>query len=142
MAGVSLSRYLSEAATRPWAWGEFDCLLFLADWVERSTGIDPAGEYRGVYHDECSARRLIKSVGGIAALVERCAARVGFIETQAPRRGDIGLVRVGLKRFRERIIMVPMGAICLRPALWAIKPADGHQIMAQSFPLIRAWSRA
>lgn len=138
-ADKRLPDYLSAVTARRWAWGECDCLIFLADWLERATGIDPAGEYRGGYDDERGARRVIQAAGGIFALVDRCAARAGLQDVLPSLvcPGDIGLVQVPLKPWRDRMINVPCGAICLRRDLWAVRTREG--VSAMAFPLLRAW---
>lgn len=134
-----LLNFLRAAARQPFRWGEFDCCLFFADWIELRCGIDPAFDLRGMYSTEREMRRLVKARGGIMRLVGESVARAGYLPTTQPMLGDIGLVRIGLKRWRDRLIMGPCGAIHIGGNLWAIKSADQGQLAIQPFPLLQAW---
>jgi hypothetical protein len=164
MAGVRalsapFDEYLCAAGRRHWAWGEIDCFLFVADWVERITGIDCAGDYRGTYTSEREARRLIKDNGGPIAFADALLGRAGCVATEHPKAGDVALVRLVFGRGavpqaslvfprlvedvlppRRRIILGPVGAICRRPQLWAVKPSDAPGLAFGNFPVIRAWA--
>lgn len=135
----ALSDYLSGALDREWSWGRLDCLLFCADWVRATTGVDPAGEFRGTYRDERAGRRLIKAQGGIEMLAAKCMEGRGFARTVRPLVGDIGLVRVPILLWRGRTVAAPVGAICLGPRMWAIKTKVRGEMVARDFPLIAAW---
>lgn len=134
---AELDRYVHAAMARRWAWGEVDCFLFVADWVERATGLDPAGVWRGAYTTEREARRLMKRHGGPLALAARGLAAAGCAATTAPGRGDVALVRVPLKEWRGRLIVVPVGAICLRGGLWMVRVRDG--LVFRNFGVLQAW---
>lgn len=142
-----LSDYLSRAGRKAFVWGDLDCFLFVADWVERMTGIDPAGEYRGAYDDQRQARNVIKRNGGVMQLADALLARAGCKVTDAPSCGDVALVRAGFRyrprgRLASKIVFVPVGAICVRASMWAIKPADGAALAMGNFPIMRAWAVA
>lgn len=124
-----LSSFLSDLASRPWSWGECDCLMVLADWVKLRTGRDPAEGWRGRYRTARGAYRVALREGGLVEHVDRCMMSIARARTDAPQRGDIAIVQVtfGL-----------MGAICIHPQLWAIKSMDG--LAAAKFPVVRAWS--
>lgn len=135
-----LSTYLSHAMVKPWRWGEFDCMLWVADWVKVCTGIEVAAEYRDRYTTAREARNLIKEAGGIVELMDLCVSRAGAKRTIDPGPGDFGLVRVPFKPWRHRWIQVPAGALCLRDDMWAMKPADGSQLIIHPFPVVAAWT--
>ena len=135
-----LVTFLRAAARRPFRWGEFDCCLFFADWVELRCGIDPACDLRGSYSTEREMRRLVKARGGIEQLVHECVTRAGCVQTTCPVVGDIGLVRVAIKLWRGRAVLVPCGAILTGGDLWAIKTAQTGQLAIQQFSMLRAWS--
>jgi len=59
--GIRLRTYLAEHRTEPFEWGKNDCMLFVADCIERMTGVDVAESLRGAYSDEQGARDVIKS---------------------------------------------------------------------------------
>lgn len=138
-----LPAYLREAGRRPFRWGELDCFLFVADWVERATGIDPAGEYRGAYTNMREGRNIIRDNGGPMRFAGELIGRSGCRETGRPVRGDVGLVRAAFaRRRRGRVILVPVGAICLRENMWAIKSAGVPALAFGAFPVLQAWTFA
>lgn len=121
--------YLREAARRPFAWGRSDCSLFMADWVLRASGVDPAAPLRGRYRTALGAARHVRRRGGMEAMGRALAEAAGLPVTSAPRPGDIGLVRDPLAG--------PLFAI--RTAIgWAAKAPRG--IAVGMFPVIVAWS--
>lgn len=143
-----LSEYLREAGRKPFAWGgldpasraDCDCMRFIVDWVERVMGVDPLAEYRGTYDTERGARRIMKAAGGPVAFVESLLEPVGMrrIAISAQHPGDVGLVHVGLKKWRERMVMVPAGAICISPRRWAVKAKDA--MIFADLPVLAAWA--
>lgn len=133
-----LVKYLREAADRPFEWGVFDCCLFFADWVSWQTGFDPARDLRHTYSTEREMRQLVKLRGGLLALVDNRVSPV-CSKTSEPKRGDIGLVRVGLKGWRGRLVTAPTGAIAMGGDLWAIKTAETRHLTIAKFPLVQAW---
>lgn len=136
----TLSKYLSHAMVKKWRWGEFDCMLWVADWVKFCTGQEIAAEYRNNYTTEREARNRIKEAGGIIELMELCVSRAGAKRTTDPQPGDFGLVRVPFKQWRGRWVQVPAGALHVRDDMWAIKPADGQQLIIHPFPVVAAWT--
>ena len=123
-----LAAFLRAAAQHPFAWGQHDCLLFLADWVFQRTGADPAGEFRGAYATEGEAKRLIVRAGGMAALIDR---RMPGKRTEEPERGDIGLI--------DTLPGGETGGIVLAGST-AVIGKDGLMIVPFSrSPVIAAW---
>lgn len=74
----------------PFAWGEHDCCLFAADAVQAVTGFDPAAPWRGTYVDERGAMRLVRELGGLAAI-----AVLGGGEEVHPLRARAGDIVLG-----------------------------------------------
>ena len=91
----ALAGYLREATGRRFGFGEFDCALFCAGWVQVRKGIDPAAAWRGHYHTLTGAVRLLKRHGGLVELFDSCLDRVGAVRYGAARRGDIAIVDSG-----------------------------------------------
>lgn len=130
---------MCDAGRRPFAWGRADCFLFVAGWAFAVTGVDPAARYRGTYGDVRAARRLIRENGGAVRFAERVLADAGYSRIRVPALGDVGLVRVaGLWRRCDQVTFGPVGAICVRHNLWAIKSSEG--ITLGNFPVIKAWA--
>lgn len=140
MADV-LRQYLGAAGRQSFAWGKLDCFLFVADWIEQIMGADPAAAYRGNYADEHQGRALIKAHGGAVALAERLLSGIGCAASDAAAAaiGDVALVRVATARADGKAMFAPVGAICVRPGLWAIK-STGATLTLGKFPVVRAWT--
>lgn len=133
----ALSQFLSDAGRRPFIWGQSDCLMFLADWWMQRTGVDPARGFRSVYRDERGARRVMFNAGGIEKHITNCLGTSAQMSL-APQRGDIALVKLPLMLRGRRLIMAPVGAICVSEQMWAIKAKAG--ITAGNFPVMQAWT--
>lgn len=79
-------RYKAEG----FAWGRFDCVHFVGDWVQRCTGEDPISEYRDGYSTKEEADALLETEGGLyQALVKRFGEPV---HPAKAHRGDIAYV--------------------------------------------------
>lgn len=127
-----LSAFLREAAAAPFAYGEWDCAITLARWIECATGRDPAPELRGRYATRFGWLRIVSRAGGLDALVGRLALAAG-LKVRAPDElaaGDIGVVALPtLERGQA-------GAI-FTGKRWAMKLTDG--LTAGNPELVRAW---
>jgi len=73
-------------------WGVSDCCLSAADYVQRLTGIDPAPEFRDLYHSEPGAERAVEGAGGFVALLD---SREALIRARWPDRGDLVAIWTG-----------------------------------------------
>lgn len=123
-----LDAFLERIAATPFVDGQSDCALTIADWVILATGCpDPADHLRGQYDSPLQRERLLRRLGGLETVVEDCARRALLPETLGPRRGDIGVVRVGKQ---------VLTAICLGER-WAIK-GEGV-VVAAADHVYRAW---
>lgn len=87
-----LSGYLSQAGHRPFAWGSWDCCVFVAEWVGREHGVDALGDLRGAYGSQEEAEAIIAARGGLEALLDSVTAGLGLRRTSDPQPGDLGLV--------------------------------------------------
>jgi hypothetical protein len=67
-------------------------------------------------------------MGGLEYVVAECARNAGLTETRVPRRGDIGVVRLGRQK---------LSAICLGQR-WAIKSRRG--VVVEPAEVLKAWS--
>lgn len=133
-----LPDFLAQAGRHKWEWSVHDCTILLADWIACVHGVDPAGPYRGAYHDAASCARLLRSRGGLRKHIGRCAAPLGIVETTEPQRGDIGIVRVRSIK-RRRVVLRSVGAICVDRNRWAVMTLDTGLLIARGLPVIAAW---
>jgi len=57
---IALSEYLKSVRTKPFKWGEHDCVLHACNGLKAVTGTDIAAEWRGTYDSALSAKKIIK----------------------------------------------------------------------------------
>lgn len=123
-----LAAYLRMVESRPFAWGQCDCCLFLADWIDLTHGTNFAAVFRGRYGSLASALRVIEREGGLFHLLSSRAILAGFTRTEWPLSGDAGLV------------MTPLGeTAAVRTSIgWACKSPNG--LIVARFPSLACWS--
>ena len=108
-----------------------DCAMFVADYVLKATGTDPAADLRGTYASAFGAARQIARFGDFETMWRVHMAVAGFVTTRAPQEGDVGVVldaagsAVAAIRFDDK---------------WAAKAEDG--IVVEDFRMVVAWSLA
>lgn len=101
----------------PFVWGEMDCVLSIADWVEKVTGKDPAEALRGVYDSRGSCQRETGFLRNPIDTVERCLATIGGLpRVEKPAPGDIGIIMAHDAKGR----LSPCGGLWLGEA-WGFK---------------------
>lgn len=90
-----LGAYVESCRTRVFAYGAFDCTLFVADAVREMTGLDIAAQFRDGYSSEFGALRLIAQYGTLGNLMDEAMALHRFPEVSGrqARRGDPVLLR-------------------------------------------------
>lgn len=126
MAGL-LTDHLIATARRGFAYGELDCGLFLADWILRRRGFDPAAELRGRY---ARLEEVPGIAGGLLRILTGLALAHGLAVTRYPEIGDVALIR-----------------LCGRPAVGAIRGPRGWLVLsegggiscARNVRIVRAW---
>ena len=137
MAGL-LSDYLAAWVLRPRRYGLADCALFAADWVRLCRGVDPAAPWRGRYRSPRGALRLVREAGGFVALADSALAACGIGRTEAPRAGDVALVRAPC----DREAFGCVGAIVVSDAMLVAMPEERGGLvyarMAQA-DVLAAW---
>lgn len=89
-----LTQFLLRAAIRPFIWGDWDCLLWLAEWIKETRHVDPGVGFRGSYDSMLGAARIVRLYDGMANLVDVGVKPYGIEYTTEPRRGDIAVVGV------------------------------------------------
>jgi hypothetical protein len=131
-----LAEYLDTM--RPWRWGTVDCTMFVADWVQQRTGLDPAASWRGTYSTAREQRDMVAAAGGLLAVVSVPMAALGFVETEDPETGDVGVIRAPIATEDRGVVMHEVAAIRQRD-LWVARSL--RSLFASPVPLltIRAW---
>ncbi|MEC9434501.1 MAG: hypothetical protein VYD87_16475 [Pseudomonadota bacterium] len=127
-----LYQELHRWAATPFAWGEADCILVVADWIARVHGIDLAADLRGSYDDAASCQRATGFLREPLRLTSERMAGAGFEVTPAPVRGDVGVLLILLDGVPR-----PCGGLCLGDC-WGVKSPRG--VTTLSPKVLRAWS--
>ena len=104
---AELAAFLARAGRTPFVWGEWDCSLWLADWLVERGYPDPAAHLRGRYHTALGCARILGRLGGVEGAVASCAAIAGLARAPSPRIGDVGVVKAMTPAGAR-----PVGAIC------------------------------
>jgi hypothetical protein len=102
----------------------------VADWVRQQTGVDPAVSLRGAYSTATGALRLIRGYGGFLPMWRQHMAAAGFVETDTPAVGDVGVV----SHPGQDIAAIRV------PGAWAAKAERG--VLIEDMPMLCAWSLA
>lgn len=125
-----LFQFLDYSARHPFEWGVHDCVLEVADWLDRARGLNVANEYRGTYSDEAGAAAII-GLGGLASAMSAKAAALGLAETREPKPGDVAVVTApGQDK--------PLAAILMPSGRWRMKTERGF--VTRGVEVIKAWS--
>lgn len=128
----ALSTYLELVGGRSFGYGpgQVNCASFVAVWLQ-CAGHPGAPDVTAILPTAEDAPRLVRSYGNLRNLGVAIANKAMLPETEAPKRGDIGLVRMGKKS---------LFAICTGDGQWVVK-ADGGLVYAP-LPVVRAWKVA
>lgn len=88
-----LSSFLIRHQHTPFAYGRWDCCLFVCDAIEIMTGVDIAAPFRGAY----SSQKTARAFGTVESIAEWRALAHGMPETPLARarRGDMVLILRG-----------------------------------------------
>lgn len=91
-----LSEFLFKRKNSSFRYGRNDCCLFVADAIEKMTGVDPAESFRGKYKTRSGANNMLLqfSGGSILETVKKLTLNYGMpeIDPNYAGRGDIALV--------------------------------------------------
>lgn len=91
----ALAKFVDARRSRVFAYGTHDCSLFVADWVQVLTGVDPAEQFRGRYASEAEAKALLRPAAGLERLAGRLCRELRWpsVPVAQARRGDVVLLR-------------------------------------------------
>jgi hypothetical protein len=91
---ADLAQHQRIGMTAPFVLGKLDCSLWVANWVQKQTGVDLAADWRGQYSTRAEYLRLLNAKGGLVRVAARALERVGAerIDPAAARPGDIGVI--------------------------------------------------
>ena len=90
---MTLNNYLRDSLSRPYEVGEWDCALFVAEWVDILTGSERADYFRGLYREKEAG---LAQFGPLRRRVAMELDSLGFFKAETARLGDVALLRGGL----------------------------------------------
>lgn len=88
-------------------WGEDDCCMFVARWVEQESGAKLA---LPAYTTKEAAHALIDEAGSLDGLWRRIADDAGFMETGEPEVGDVCVIETA--RFGQVGVIMMENGVC------------------------------
>lgn len=88
-----LSEYLTERRLMPFEWGKNDCMAFVSECVKKLTGHDFFPGFSD-YHDEASAKLLLKKHGGPEGIIAQCLGHSGSRNLLEASRGDVVIAKM------------------------------------------------
>jgi len=105
---ATLSEYVQAHLRTPFEWGRHDCVIFAARWAAIQTGRELFKEVGLTedWHDEVSAARAVKSVGGLERALDRLFTRT---TNTFARDGDVALI--------DRTVYLYFGEYIIGPGL-------------------------
>jgi hypothetical protein len=127
-----LPPFLQQAGARPFEWGSWDCLMWLAEWVKARRGVDPGADHRHHYSSALEAARIVAKAGGMVAHVDECVLPLGLKRTDDPKAGDIVVVDSPHGKMGALVIGPGSVACAMQQGLLYVRTAD--------WPILAAWS--
>lgn len=100
---MTLAAFLTANLSRPFVWGEWDCVTLASEWVKIKTQSDPL-EGLPEWHNAKQAARVIRSVGGLETALDERFQRV---HPNKAKDGDIALYKNCLCLFSGNYIVGP-----------------------------------
>lgn len=125
-----LGGFLFEMSARFFAYGQHDCGLFVASWIERVTERDPAAAWRGAYHDENGLIALCP--GGWPSHFDKMISGAGMVRADEVKLGDVALI-LGADRRPHAVVRTAASFVT------ASQPV-GIGAFREGYRVIRAWS--
>lgn len=83
-----MDAFLRAAQARPFAWGRWDCCLFALAHADTITGSRHFDHFKGLCHDQDSARAALDGLGGLEAALDGLFGP-RLENTNFAQRGDI-----------------------------------------------------
>lgn len=91
---IVMDQFMHDAASRPFAFGEWDCCLFTLAHVDAITGSAHEAAFAGLCHDAESAATVLEGMGGLEQAVTDLFGPPLAVTAKA-QRGDIVLYESG-----------------------------------------------
>lgn len=84
---MTLADYITAHLERRFEWGQHDCVLFAAGWIEAKTGTQPLAMFP-TWASAKEAIRIVRQLGGLEAALD---ARYKRIHPNLAKDGDLAL---------------------------------------------------
>ncbi len=116
-----LNEYVQKAAGSKFTWGEVDCCLFAADFVNDITGVDHAKRFRGKYKTPKGAAGALKRIGK-GAVAETVSSMLSKIPVLMAQRGDVVAYKsdvgdaLGICLGEHSLFLGPEGSVFVKTA--------------------------
>lgn len=124
-----LNAFLDRSMRWAFEYGQHDCMLEVADWLDYACKTHIAADWRGRYSSEAELDALMPD--GLVSAMRAGAARYGLSEAATPQTGDVGILSLpGQER--------PLGAILMPSGRWRFKTRGGI-LVTRGATLIVAW---
>lgn len=115
-------------------WGISDCVMIVADWVQRHTGIDPAADLRMTYGTAGECQRVTRFFTDPVGVIAPRMAAAGLPITAEPVRGDVGV----LMQVTEGGVIRPHAGLCMGKN-WAVLGVAGVEVGTPA-KVVAAWA--
>ncbi|RKE84598.1 hypothetical protein [Rhizobium sp. AG855] len=131
MTIADLKPYLDAAADQPMVWGESDCTMWVARWIELVRG---ERLHMPQWKSRDEAHALIAAAGSLLSLWDDVLARAGIFETGQTEAGDIGVILT--HQYGQ------CGGIFLDGGYfaWRAEPAGYRMLHPRARTILKAWS--
>lgn len=90
---MNLNQYLQESLQKTYCVGDWDCALFVAEWVDRLAGANRLGHFRNAYKKKDEG---LQKFGPLRRRVVHELELLGFVHHETPEEGDVAIVRGGM----------------------------------------------
>lgn len=129
---LALADFFSGIDAEPWSWGEWDCTMMIAHWIEHLHGVNPLPGIE--YHTASEAVTLSQGHGGFTAWVIRTLDGLGFRRAiNSFESGDVAVLDAPH-------IQIPSiaGVMAIRQGkMWIVKTPRG--LIGREFNIVAAW---
>lgn len=100
---MRFSDYIEAKRHKPFVWGQNDCVMFVASWVQITTGRDYLRDV-DIWTSEFGATRVLLRMGGLEKILDE---RLRRINPHFAEDGDIALHKGCLRLFNDKYIVSP-----------------------------------
>lgn len=115
----AIREFFKQYERTPFQWGEFDCCLMAAKWIEFQLGSTAYTDHKGKYDDIESAYKYLEQLGGYEEIIGSYLYK--DVDNGYAQTGDVSLVicsKIRLQTlvvvFHDKVIMIGQKGLMLR----------------------------